>query len=125
LGDELVGGLYGVSLGAAFFGESMFARAADASKVAFVTLVEQLHRWGFALVDCQVHTDHLERFGAECWPRERYLSALRVALTRPTRAGSWRFDGGSLLDEALAPAVLGAGPLTPPRALRVRQAAQP
>ncbi len=92
-GHELVGGLYGLSLGAAFFGESMFAHAPDASKVAFVTLVEQLGRWGFTLIDCQVHTGHLERLGAEEWPRERYLAALAEALRLSTRRGPWRFDG--------------------------------
>lgn len=92
LGDDLVGGLYGVSLGGAFFGESMFARVSDASKVAFVALVEQLGRWGIGLVDCQVHTEHLARFGAEEWPRRRFLAALRVALEQPTRTGPWRFD---------------------------------
>lgn len=91
-GDELVGGLYGVSLGAAFFGESMFARADDASKIAFVALVEQLDRWGIRLIDCQVHTDHLERFGAGEWPRDRFLAALEAALGQPTRGGPWRFD---------------------------------
>lgn len=91
-GGVLVGGLYGVSLGRAFFGESMFARAPDASKVAFVRLVEQLARWGLTLVDCQVHTEHLARFGAEEWPRARYLDALRRALDAPTRRGPWRFD---------------------------------
>jgi len=91
-GGELVGGLYGVSLGAAFFGESMFARAPDASKAAFVRLVEQLARWGMTLVDCQVHTEHLARFGAEEWRRARYLKALRAALEASTRRGSWRFD---------------------------------
>jgi leucyl/phenylalanyl-tRNA--protein transferase len=90
--DELVGGLYGVSLGAAFFGESMFARADDASKIAFVALVEQLARWGVELIDCQVHTEHLERFGAVEWPRERFLAALAAALEKPTRGGPWRFD---------------------------------
>lgn len=98
-GDELVGGLYGVSLGAIFFGESMFARAPDASKIAFVTLVRQLARWGFGLVDSQVHTDHLARLGAEEWPRPRYLAALAAALEAPTRKGRWRLDedlaGGS------------------------------
>lgn len=89
---ELVGGLYGVSLGAAFFGESMFARAPDASKIAFVSLVEQLERWDMPLVDCQVHTEHLERFGAEEWPRARFLAALDAALEKPTRRGRWRFD---------------------------------
>lgn len=91
-GDELVGGLYGVSLGAAFFGESMFARAPDASKAAFVTLVYQLVAWQINLVDCQVYTDHLARFGAAEWPRERYLRTLRAALRRPTRRGPWRFE---------------------------------
>lgn len=88
-GDELVGGLYGVSLGRAFFGESMFARVPDASKVAFATLLGQLHAWGFALLDCQVHTDHLARFGAEHWPRARFLRTLRQALSHPTRTGPW------------------------------------
>ena len=90
--DRLVGGLYGVSLGAAFFGESMFSLAPDASKVAFVRLVAQLLRWGIGLVDCQVYTDHLARFGAVEWPRKRYLTALKKALGRPTRPGPWRFD---------------------------------
>lgn len=91
-GEQLVGGLYGVSLGAGFFGESMFARAGDASKVAFVTLVEQLARWGIHLIDCQVHTEHLERFGAAEWPRERFLRSLAGALEKPTRSGRWRLD---------------------------------
>jgi len=88
-GSELVGGLYGVSLGAVFFGESMFARAPDASKVAFVTLLARLVEWEIDLVDCQVRTEHLARFGAEDWPRARFLEALEVALDAPTRRGSW------------------------------------
>jgi leucyl/phenylalanyl-tRNA--protein transferase len=95
---ELVGGLYGVSLGAAFFGESMFARAPDASKLAFVALVRQLERWGITLVDCQVYTPHLARFGAAEWPRRQYLRALRRALGRPTRQGPWRFDEDASLE---------------------------
>ncbi len=91
-GDALAGGLYGVCLGAAFFGESMFARVPDASKVAFVALVRQLARWGITLIDCQVHTDHLSRFGAEEWPRHEFLAALEKALARPTRPGPWSFD---------------------------------
>ncbi len=89
---ELVGGLYGVSLGAAFFGESMFAVAPDASKVAFVALVEQLRRWDITLIDSQVYTEHLARFGAEEWPRRQYLAALRRALARAHRPGPWAFD---------------------------------
>jgi leucyl/phenylalanyl-tRNA--protein transferase len=91
-GDALVGGLYGLSLGAAFFGESMFAREADASKVAFVALVEQLRRWSIPLVDCQVYTPHLSSLGAREWPRRQFLEALRVALEKKTRLGPWRFD---------------------------------
>ena len=88
----LAGGLYGVSLGGAFFGESMFAAQPDASKVAFVTLVRQLGRWGIDLVDCQVHTAHLARFGAEDWPRSKFLEALGEALQKETRFGPWRLD---------------------------------
>jgi leucyl/phenylalanyl-tRNA---protein transferase len=91
-GQVLVGGLYGLSLGAAFFGESMFALEADASKVAFVALVEQLRLWGLPLVDCQVYTPHLASFGAREWPRRDFLAALHAALDRPTRLGPWRFD---------------------------------
>lgn len=89
---ELVGGLYGVSLGAGFFGESMFADRPDASKVAFVTLVRQLEAWGFDLIDCQVHTQHLARFGAAEWPRRRFLAALERSLAAPTRRGAWKLD---------------------------------
>jgi leucyl/phenylalanyl-tRNA--protein transferase len=93
----LVGGLYGVSLGAAFFGESMFSHAPDASKVAFVTLVRQLARWGIELIDCQVKTHHLARFGASEWPRSRFLAALEAALAKPTRAGAWRLEEASFV----------------------------
>jgi len=86
---RLVGGLYGVSLGEAFFGESMFARAPDASKVAFATLLGNLLDWGFTLVDCQVYTEHLERFGATDWPRAAFLTTLHRALAAPTQRGPW------------------------------------
>jgi leucyl/phenylalanyl-tRNA--protein transferase len=91
-GGRLVGGLYGVSLGRAFFGESMFAREPDASKVAFTVLLGHLIRWDFAFVDCQVHTEHLERFGAEDWPRARFLAALHEALGSATRMGPWSVE---------------------------------
>ena len=94
----LVGGLYGLALGRAFFGESMFARAPDASKVAFATLLANLHRWGFDFVDCQTRTDHLVRFGAISWGRQQYLDALAVALQGEDRPGRWQFD----LDPAAA-----------------------
>jgi len=93
-GGELIGGLYGVSLGGCFFGESMFASLPNASKVAFTTLVAQLARWKFDLIDCQVHTDHLARFGATEWPRSQFLSALEKSLAKKTRRGRWQFDSG-------------------------------
>ena len=86
----LVGGVYGVSLGAAFFGESMFARQPNASKVAFAHLIRQLQAWNFHLLDCQMETPHLARFGATPWPRTRFFKALEKALEEPTRQGPWR-----------------------------------
>ena len=91
-GDELVGGLYGVSLGGAFFGESMFAHAPDASKIAFAATVRQLHAWNIRLIDCQVHTDHLARFGAYEVPRAQYLELLTAALDEHSKRGTWAFD---------------------------------
>jgi leucyl/phenylalanyl-tRNA--protein transferase len=103
LGGELVGGLYGVSIGGMYFGESMFARAPDASKLAFVALCEQLARWGFDLVDSQVMTEHLERFGCDEWPRKRYLAAVRERVGRPTRRGPWQFEGEAATDSTEEP----------------------
>jgi leucyl/phenylalanyl-tRNA--protein transferase len=80
---ELQGGLYGVQLGGAFFGESMFSRARDASKVALVHLVEGLKRGGFALLDTQFLTAHLARFGAVEIPRAEYLALLNKAIGQP------------------------------------------
>lgn len=91
-GDRLAGGLYGVSLGSCFFGESMFAHAPDASKIAYSASIAQLDAWGITLVDCQVHTEHLERFGAHEVSRNEFLDQLRVALDHPTRRGRWRFE---------------------------------
>ncbi len=81
----LVGGLYGIALGGAFFGESMFSRETDASKVALVDLVERLRRGGYHLLDTQFVTPHLETFGAVEIPRERYHTLLRAALTVDAR----------------------------------------
>src|SRR5207247_4066689 len=86
-GDALVGGLYGVSLGRAFFGESMFHRARDASKIALVHLLARLKRGGFELLDTQFLTDHLKMFGATEVSQERYGKLLEQALT-----GEGRFD---------------------------------
>jgi leucyl/phenylalanyl-tRNA--protein transferase len=82
---ELVGGLYGVSLGAAFFGESMFSRAPDASKVALAHLVLRLRKGGYRLLDTQFVTAHLERFGVIEIPRQEYRSALAQAITSQAR----------------------------------------
>lgn len=89
-GTELVGGLYGLSIGGAYFGESQFSRVDDASKVAFVALVEQLQGWDITLVDCQVESAHLARFGARLIPRPRYMEFLEAALGKSTRRGRWR-----------------------------------
>ncbi len=82
-GDELVGGLYGVSLGAAFFGESMFSRRTDASKICLVHLVERLRQNGFRLLDTQFTTDHLKSFGAIDVPKARYVKMLERAISSP------------------------------------------
>jgi leucyl/phenylalanyl-tRNA---protein transferase len=83
IGDRLVGGLYGVSVGAAFFGESMFSRERDASKVAMVHLVARLIQAGFRLLDCQFMTEHLRSFGAIEIPREAFRALLADAIDRP------------------------------------------
>ena len=91
-GEELVGGLYGVSLGKAFFGESMFHRRTDASKVALAVLVETLQSWGFHFIDAQMTTEHLLRFGAAEMPRRVFLKRLQSALRHPTKRGKWRIE---------------------------------
>jgi leucyl/phenylalanyl-tRNA--protein transferase len=90
LDAELVGGLYGVALGRAFFGESMFMRATDASKVALVTLVRQLERWGFEMVDCQMNTAHLASFGAREIPRAEFTRRLRELIHCPSVPAPWQ-----------------------------------
>lgn len=89
-GEKLVGGLYGVSFGNVFFGESMFARAPDASKIAFATLLANLVLQGFTLIDCQSYTDHLARFGAVEWPRAKFLAALEAGLKAETKLVPWQ-----------------------------------
>ncbi len=88
---RLAGGLYGVSLGRCFFGESMFTRISNASKVAFVALVEHLKALDFKLIDCQVSTAHLLSFGAREIPRTRFLSELEKSLESPTIKNKWSF----------------------------------
>lgn len=86
---KLVGGLYGVSLGSIFFGESMFTLEDNASKVALVTLVQVLKLKGFKLIDSQVYTEHMARFGAREIPRAEYLKILKECLRDQTICGSW------------------------------------
>lgn len=89
---RLAGGLYGVALGRMFYGESMFSRATDASKIAFVHLVRQLRRWQFGMIDCQMKTGHLASLGAREIPREEFLQRLSELIQCPAVPGHWRFD---------------------------------
>lgn len=88
--DALVGGLYGVAIGRVFFGESMFSRQTDASKLAFVHCVDYLRARGFRLIDCQVWSRHLKTFGAKTVPRETFLRMLGDLCDPPGRPASWR-----------------------------------
>lgn len=89
---RLAGGLYGVAIGRMFFGESMFAREADASKVAFALLVRQLERWSFELIDCQMATAHLASLGAREIPRAEFVRHVRRLVRRAPVPSPWRFD---------------------------------
>jgi leucyl/phenylalanyl-tRNA---protein transferase len=91
-GGKLAGGLYGVSLGKSFFGESMFHVKTDASKVALATLVEKLKSWDFHFIDSQMTTEHMVRLGAKELPRRIFLKRLQSALRHPTRRGRWHID---------------------------------
>ena len=91
-GEALVGGLYGVSLGRMFFGESMFSVAADASKVALAHLARQLATWRFTLIDCQIMNDHLRSLGARPMPRQRFLYLVAANGKCRTRRGRWCLD---------------------------------
>ena len=100
---HLVGGLYGVAIGGAFFAESMFTKVDDASKVALVRLVRQLQAWDFRLIDCQQPSPHVMRFGAEEIPRSDFMEHLTAAVALPDRRGRWEFNrdnGGSHVNPA-------------------------
>jgi leucyl/phenylalanyl-tRNA--protein transferase len=98
---KLVGGLYGVAIGQVFFGESMFTRCTDASKVAFVHLVRQLQHWGFALIDCQIHSLHLESLGAETIDRDHFTRLLNDHCESVGYIGPWQLhDAEKPTDEA-------------------------
>lgn len=95
---KLAGGLYGVSLGKCFFGESMFSRVTDASKVAFVKFVKYLAMRSFEFIDCQVTTSHLMRLGAREIPRDYFLCKLEQSLNFPTLKGIWEFEDADLME---------------------------
>ncbi len=92
--DLLIGGIYGVALGRVFFGESMFSRRPDGSKFALAYLVEQLRRWDFPLLDCQVHNPHLESLGAVRIPRRAFVELLEQHCDRPPVASPWQLSVG-------------------------------
>jgi leucyl/phenylalanyl-tRNA--protein transferase len=90
---QLAGGLYGVAIGRAFFGESMFTRRSDASKIAFVSLVRQLERWEFGVIDCQMRTEHLASLGAREIRRGEFVRTVQALVARPCVPAPWRLDG--------------------------------
>lgn len=92
IGDELAGGLYGVALGRMFYGESMFTRRPDASKIALAHLARHLGRSGFAMIDCQMKTAHLARFGAREIPRAEFMRKLKELVNYAGTAGKWCLD---------------------------------
>jgi leucyl/phenylalanyl-tRNA--protein transferase len=91
-GDRLVGGLYGVACGRMFYGESMFSRTPDASKVALASLVRQLHRWGFELIDCQMSTSHLASLGAREIARADFMRHVARLTSLPGVPAPWALD---------------------------------
>lgn len=90
--NKLVGGLYGIAIGNVFFGESMFSRISDASKVAFVYLTKQLQQWGFKLIDCQVYTSHLESLGAKMISRKEFINLLQQSTNQTFDNKIWHTD---------------------------------
>ena len=86
---KLIGGLYGLAIGGVFFGESMFSRVRDSSKVALALLIELLLQWDFRLIDCQVVSAHLLSLGAEVIPRSEFIEQMEFALTLPGKPGNW------------------------------------
>jgi len=92
IGGKLAGGLYGVAIGRMFYGESMFADVADASKIALAHLVRQLERWDYGMIDCQMTTEHLARFGAREIPRTEFIRKLATLVNYRDPASRWRID---------------------------------
>ena len=97
IGGELAGGLYGVAIGRMFYGESMFSRRSDSSKIALVCLAAQLWKWGFPMIDCQMQTTHLATMGAHEIPRRVFVEMLTELVAKPPVATPWSLD-----DEVIA-----------------------
>jgi leucyl/phenylalanyl-tRNA--protein transferase len=91
---QLVGGIYGISLGKCFFGESMFSKKSNASKFVFIKLAQQLLKMEFLMLDCQVPSEHLKSLGAREIPRKDFLALLKESLKYKTLIGNWGFLGG-------------------------------
>ena len=100
---ELVGGLYGVAIGRMFYGESMFSRMPDASKVALARLAQQMQRWEFGLIDCQMETAHLASLGARTMPRTAFTARLAELVNLPHRPGPWTFNPETMVSSLDAP----------------------
>lgn len=98
---ELAGGLYGVALGRIFFGESMFSRHRDGSKIALAHLAGQLRCWDFKLIDCQMATAHLQSLGATPIPRRRFRELLAIACNEPDHPAPWRFESARIWEHTL------------------------
>lgn len=92
MGDEIAGGLYGVAVGRMFFGESMFSRQSDGSKIALAHLVAQLSRWSFPIIDCQMRTSHLASLGAFDMPRRQFQRLIDRLVKEPATLGAWTPD---------------------------------
>jgi len=90
--DELVGGLYGIAIGRMFYGESMFSRRSDASKIALAHLAAQLSRWNFGLIDCQMNTPHLASLGAREIPRKEFINRAQELIHYTNRESPWKFE---------------------------------
>lgn len=90
--DKLVGGLYGIAIGNIFFGESMFSQIRDSSKIALVALCQQLNRWGFPLIDCQVYSEHLANLGAVELPRKEFIAQLKTLCQQHAVTSPWQLD---------------------------------
>lgn len=117
-GDALVGGIYGVAIGCAFFGESMFSRVGDGSKIAITWLAAHLQRWQVPFIDCQLPSDHLTSLGAILLPRAEFLARLATLVDIPPPPDAWRLDLG--LDGAGVVAAMAPRSPSGPRAGKAR-----